>query len=445
MPFHVICLETQEPIESILGGPAVYVTGSQAASAADALYRATGKKYKPQRIKGDHNAWKKRQADRFLDGTYSPLPWHKEAWFRGSIGETEHFAHVSKEKPGMIAFTENEEKGEADIVTRIKAGTYLERFFSDSLTSGAIQTYARDFAGRYEQNGLKFAVTEDEIAHVYIHGPRSCMSGPEKGTYQSPKHPCRVYAAGDLQVAYLERSGSIIARSVVWPDKKRFYNIYGDSDRLRPLLTKEGYKQSRLTGAKLQRVEFKKGGTTYLVCPHIDGDGRVTLHPDHLTIGGDVPAASTSGAIHCPTGTRCTHCNTWGHDRASMQHLEDVPNSLYCTSCYKNSTYLCKATGVRYGNPSNVWNMRDARGIHYFWSRAHFRDHGAVCAATSAYMDKAHMVQIGPKQWVSASYFKDAGFTCKACDKKLLKQGYSSKTKNVCYSCQNLWIAKEKS
>lgn len=444
MPFHVIALDTKEPVRRLFDNePIIYTTGDEAAGAAD-MYSATlGKKHKPQRIKGDPNAWKKREADRFLEGQYTKLPWHKERWFAGSIGETEHFAHVSKEKPGMIAFTENDEKGEADIRTRIKAGTYLERFFSDKLTGSAIQTYARDFAGRYEENGIKYAVTEDEIARVYVNGPRSCMSGPETGLYQSPKHPCRAYASGDLAVAYLELLGSIVARSVVWPEKKVYYNIYGDHHRLEPLLSKEGYKQGNLTGAKLKRIEFTKGGSKFLAVPHIDGVGRITVHPDHLVIGGNVAASNTSGAVHLPEGTQCTCCGTWGHTRSSMATYPDVQDSLYCTSCQRSNTYVCKATGVRYGNRESVWTMGGINsGRPYFWSREYFRQHGAVCTASGRYLPRTEVVPIGSSttQFVATALAKESrhAFTCSECSKAYLRQGYSGEGKGICRQCYQI-------
>lgn len=422
MPFHVIRLDTKQPYTGFGNGniPMQWDTGAAAAEAADALTnrdRDYGIKWKPLRIKTDPETWKRRERERFANGTYTKLPWHDCSWWHRGIGPTEHFAHVSNQKPAMVAFTANEEHGQSDIHTRIKAGTYLERYYSKILSKVDIQVYASDFAARYgHECELKFATTADEIARVYINGPRSCMSGPETGLYHSPFHPCRIYAAGDLAVAYIERGRSITARSLCWPDKKLYYNIYGDLTRLRPLLEKAGYKTGSLIGAKLQRVQINRGGTPYFVCPHIDGVGRITDMGDHLITGGNISATTTSGIVSAPNGVQCTSCLTWGHQRADLTPIQDIPNSLFCTDCVRINSFVCAATGVRYGNRANVYVMGYS-GHRYYWSIEYFRQHGFICAGSRIYLPKTEAVTMDDGQLVSKQYFSRECFRCTNCNK----------------------------
>ena len=67
------------------------------------------------------NTWKAREAQRFADGTYTPLPWANEDWFKDRHAEMNHFAHVSVEDPGKIAFTRDNNYGAANVKTRMSA------------------------------------------------------------------------------------------------------------------------------------------------------------------------------------------------------------------------------------------------------------------------------------------------------------------------------------
>ena len=112
----------------------------------------------------------------------------------------------------MVAFTEDAAKGAADRQTRLKVGVYLTRYFGDVLSSDAIRDIATAFTAEREEHTIMFAATADEIERVYTSGPHSCMAHAASD-YASSIHPVRVYAAGDLQVAYIERDGNITARA----------------------------------------------------------------------------------------------------------------------------------------------------------------------------------------------------------------------------------------
>lgn len=110
---------------------------------------------------------------------------------------------------------------------------------------------------------LKFALTREEIKHVYINGPSSCMSGG----HPDRVHATEAYACHPIAVAYLERDGDILARTVVNTQTKEWVRFYGDHARLRPLLQAQGYSENRtcLRGFKILNL---------LACgvPYLDGD-----------------------------------------------------------------------------------------------------------------------------------------------------------------------------
>lgn len=239
------------------------------------------------------NNWRWREYARFQDGEYASVPWYDDE--SGYSDIPGHFLHLSANDPTKVAFTENAKKGAADRQTQMNPGRYLTKFFPDMAPDKV-----RELAGRLTgvADGLKFAATADEIQHVYESGPSSCMSH-KASEYPSPFHPVRVYAAGDLQVAYLERRGGHITdRVLVWPAAKIYGRVYGSQDGVfESLLKQAGYHRGDLSGARLERHTVIKNGREYLVCPYIDDFQSVEDMGDYLTIDGDVEAGATSGLI----------------------------------------------------------------------------------------------------------------------------------------------------
>lgn len=366
---------TPVPVLAADGKPFVFPTGAEAAQAAKELSAERGEKVQPRPM-ADDGSWKRREAQRFIDGTYQHVPFNDAPWFLGSEAWRDHFLHVSTERPDMVAFTESPEKGIADRQTRLKLGVYLTRYFADVLTSDEIRDIATDFTAEREENTVLFAKTADEIEQVYLTGPHSCMAH-KASYYGSPFHPVRVYAAGDLQVAYLERDGDITARALVWPAKKRFSRIYGDEARLYRLLEGMGYVQDGLDGARLTRVMFKDR----FVVPYIDGDHHLVRDAgDFLVIDedGDVDCEVTCGLSEEYLDATCGRCEERTRsDDLVLVHFTDWrgrrQSDAWC-SCCTDETFICDATGER-------WSDNDAIPMSNgdTWSQAHFEDHGFSC------------------------------------------------------------------
>lgn len=245
--------------------------------------------------------WRDREMIRLDRGIYRKVP----DFFPS---KSDHYVHVSVTNPQLIAYTQNDEKGRADIQTPMKPGKYLKKFFphySDEII--------RDLATRYSAEmtppEVCFAATAEDMEYVYLVGPHSCMAYAPQDFWDmgATDHPVSVYAmGGDLQLAYIERDGKITARAFVWPAKKIFGRTYGDSERLTFGLEALGYSsapsENPFTGARLGRVPVHEG----FLMPYVDHHRRVRDDGEFLILDpdGSIECRQTRGttnrALYCP-------------------------------------------------------------------------------------------------------------------------------------------------
>ncbi len=311
---------------------------------------------------GDHAAnleWRAREAARFDSGDYLPVPWYQESWFHESSYANLHFAHMSTDKPGLIAFTESDDKGIADKQLRLRAGKYLSRFFSDTLNNYTINRFASKVYLETGKIEVKFATTPDEIEHIYRNGPGACMSYDARHFDTNGVHPSRVYGAGDLAIAYMVTGGessddtddsdsyargtSITARAVCWPDKQIFASIYGDggeyATRFESMLESLGFSDAsyhEFDGARILKISCGSGGS--YVCPYLDIADSVSDAGEFLQIGGgDYSANNTNGT--CGEGHTCDHCNDCYSPEDGGGYIEGYGE--YCDSCYSELSIFC--------------------------------------------------------------------------------------------------------
>lgn len=377
--------------------------------------------------------WQEREHSRFVSGAYHYPVWDSEGWWQRfrHYGAPGHYAHISMEDPNMVAFTESPEKGERDIQTRMKPGRYLKKFLGpdsayvktqgyEGLTDKQVAYYAE-----WQQRGarpeldviktakLKFATTEDDIERVYRKGPRSCMDGHhgDGGRWPDGEHPCRIYAAGDLAVAYLETTdGKIAARQLVWPAKKVMGRAYPsesnyDSDgwasqsealsvaeALADRLKKDGYTsfyedQRLFDGARLIKREWPSGE---YVMPYLDGTG-VCMKDDHFVIayqGYDYSGNNTDGTLTGDsTGNAddsdCERCGD-GIDDGDECHVFTetssggfgIGSANWCQECYDNHAFYCDATDASF-DINNVEYVVMSNGNT--WNGQYFANMGFTC------------------------------------------------------------------
>ena len=376
--------------------------------------------------------------------------WHKEPfWEKHAYVQRRHFVHVCEADPRLLVYTENDEKGNRDIQTRIKPGRYLTKYFQDYLSPKKIK-----FLAAWQTSGkrlgvddspleLMFATTPDEIAKVYIDGPRSCMDGAHFENFEN--HPARVYGAGDLAIAYLmEDEDKIIARCLVWPEKKAAGRVYPTPDMWRDdgyaaehesadvqdtlthKLKLAGYsflseEDGTFDGARLLKIPY---GSGYLM-PYLDNGYMVDDAGDHFVMKeeGRYGCDDADGYISL-AGDRCDRCGVSideGDYWCVLAFCRPQVYQHWCNDCTENHTFRCEASTDLCSNEltkielhggaivcegwaiencyrsdySGKWFVKteDAPIEMYdgsVWSFDEFNEHGFKCVVTGHRLPKEH-------------------------------------------------------
>ncbi len=356
--------------------------------------------------------WREREQNRFDTGRYADVPWHVTTSLR-------HYAHMSVETPGHIAYTKDDEAGIADKQTRVKPGKYLAEFYSPRFSQAQIADYIAQCAA-YATGVYGVAFTQADITAIYnvTSGPDSCMRRKRKAEYdwqhllddgELPCHPCATYAGPDLAVAYVGKLGEISQRAVIWPDKKQYTRIYGTGP-LQLLLQRDGYsKVDALDGARLTAVPFRDG----YVVPYMDGcaygglddKGRyIIVSPDNGDLAldhvnghtanyeRDEPDAEpeTHECQNC--GNECdadnTYCDScaderWtcegcGSDYFDSDYTCMESEHLYCSDCIEQLTLSCYAEDCE-----NTWIENEEFTYRERTNRRHV-GHTGLCRSCAA-------------------------------------------------------------
>lgn len=324
-------------------------------------------------------AWRERESTRLSDGTYVQVPWLTEKWFRDSRYATLHFPHLSQKKTekGMLAYTPDETHGLEDRQVPIKVGRYLHKYFDHVLTGSDVADWCAKVGVEDEDIKLSFASKADEIEKVYREGPHSCMSY-DRSHFQAKVHPSVGYTTGDVEIAYLTRYDSatdsmrITARCVTRPAKKTFGRVYGDVQRIVPLLNRLGYKEDLkgcLLGARIKRIV--EGGA-YIV-PYIDNIKSGTSDGTYITIDGVGPITLQQGSCRAKV-PECEYC---GKRSDVIKRIPGGHNA--CDTCFGAHTAKCDFCNER--------GARETSGIRYK------RDHWwcGNCEAGQAVLDRCNV------------------------------------------------------
>ncbi len=267
----------------------------------------------------------------------------------------------------------------------------------------SIRSLAQEFIAAYGNIELAFADTADDIERVYLNGPRSCMSHPA-ASYDSDEHPVRVYAAGDLSIAYLvakdEDSEHITARSVCWPEKKIYSRVYGD-DKLARMLESAGYGEGSLDGAKVARIPAGRG----FVMPYVDSCCGAKDCGDHIKLGGryaDIATDQTNGlscntesccacdgeldpddAYHTCDGNMCEGCYSDTHVFCDhyQEHMQSEPVDMangetWSERAFDRYGYTCDGNGHNYSREDEPCHEMPNGET---WSETHFMAYGMEC------------------------------------------------------------------
>lgn len=345
-------------------------------------------------------AWREREYHRFINGEYHDVPWvrYSRQWTPYSDGvESDapypkaitHFAHLSLKTPGSIAYTPSDEHGVQDRQVTIKVGRYLTEFYVDYMSTETIASYVDRIKSFSED--LKLARSSSEIRSVYVHGPNSCMSANEEEYCTGDVHPVEVYGDSDLAIAYLGTLERATARCIVWPEKKLYSRLYGDTT-LRVVLESAGYSKAdtkgndypQFDGATVRAIRCRRGW----IMPYVDCAESADLSRDEKTFtlradtNGDYETKNTNGLAseanhaecdHC--GERCddgeTYCDSCNDDRVSCDRCESdmfdgdsviwIDERAYCEHCADSHySYTCEADGC-----NEQWYSRTAPDSNY--------------------------------------------------------------------------------
>lgn len=351
-----------------------YDDGKRAARAARLATVILKTKVQVRRVSDGDGNWRERERGRLDNGDYTPLNNLLRYW--SQVMFPDHFAHVAKKRPGLVAYTKDDAKGRADIQSVMSYESYIDMLWEKT---GENDTH---FSAYYKQRTIdahaayvatltqsfKLATTPDEIERVYTRHygegqvAGSCMrytASHWPSVDGEGFHPARIYGAGDLAVAYLaDASGKTIARALCWPECKKYSRVYADNDTLHRLLREAGYTKTRyypdgegsLRGARLLRVENDNG---YLVCPYLDEVGTVDDMGDWLKFGGSINAQETGGTVaQTPEGYQCDHCAEYcDEDEISEVYTRSSGGEEYwCSHCREHHAFYCEGSRREYSD-----------------------------------------------------------------------------------------------
>lgn len=418
--------------------------------------------------------WQEREQAFFDTNTYQRPPWYAEPFWIEPAG---HYAHISLDDPTKIAFTENADKGERDIQTRMKPGKYLTKFFPD-LTPKQVAFYAEWFVKGTKPapnlGEVQFASTEEAIRHVYDEGPHSCMKHSHSGV--------EVYAAGDLSVAYIEdlnrpEGKTVIARALCWPEKKVYGRVYptpnenwmtdgwtsrdeAESVRfgLEQKLRGMGFNRGDFEGARLLRKDDGFGG---LIGPYLDGDHHYLIdRGTHLEITDDEDSADYDAC--CTDGTLDRNSRTtWSCDFCGDGYEDDEHQyAVYhgtrnggqprhystlaaCSYCQENSSgiYYCEATEEHFAfnHVSSREVFTSTSGITETWNENYAEANAFRSDLNDEWYCNDLKVTLANGDEISITEFEsDEGFTCRIDGKAYLSGDQSQWFPNVAKANQHL-------
>ncbi len=411
-------------------------TGHEASTFAKELSATLGYKVQVRKNSPPDTKWREREIKRLEDGTYKPMP---KAWDLPPIPD--HFLHLSVKEPGQVAFTPSVEHGEQDRQVHSRPGAYVKKFYPE-LDQRQIGRYS---ALATCDGGLEIITDGEEMARVYRLGeqgaaPESCMkydfvrSG--HGGPRTPVHPIEVYAAGDIALSCLRQDGAIVARCLVWPERRLFTRPYGDIAKITAILEADGFTRANFIGAKLRRVTFKYDDQTYYVCPYVDESMSVQGAPGalgvvddgkHLIITEANRGQSTNQAMGCiriekkyrmldrDKMVRCERCNEMSDPDEMSRIIVGLDaggrfiTQRWCRTDTARSTYRCEGYRERMSRdiPARLDHARD-RHVSQIYVDA---NNGYLCDYSGyAFFDTPRVLEDGRK--VAPVFFDDACFTC---------------------------------
>ncbi|MGZ5178118.1 MAG: hypothetical protein ACXWCW_28690 [Burkholderiales bacterium] len=296
--------------------------------------------------KGDaaQDFWIAREVLRINSEQYKPLQGHPLLLPMRTPEHALLFAHVSLHDSMNVAYTPNAQYGRNDRQVVTTLGRFLTRFYAPYYSEAEIRDLTTIWRDYWGTDDIKWARTADEIHDVYMRSAtESCMSHSAEHYPTGGTHPVRAYAGPDTCLAYLEREGRVVSRTVVYEPRKYWVRIFGD-DLLRVKLEALGYQNGSLEGAKVLRIPFRNG----FIAPYIDGSAQAVCEifgdDKHLLVcceGGPGAMTTQSTGFAVPAdadedddSVTCGECDAGGLDPNDV-HYSDWLGHNVCDDCYE--------------------------------------------------------------------------------------------------------------
>lgn len=401
-----------------------------------------------QKVATSVKSWQEREAERFTDGTYTPLPDFitNTYWWRDRPEVLKlHFARMSKEKECMIAFVPNEEYGMSERYMRMAPARYLTRYFGDVLPDHIIRDLATGMSTDVSNYKLRISYKQEDFIFAYENQAlcadggtyRSCMWYPATH-WRLDIHPAAAYSTyqGDydpdkapkdaLAIAYVidpEHDRRVLARCIVWPRYKRYVRIYGYCTEdsidgrvtslkhhhiMQTLLANAGFvRRNDLDGARISKV-YPTTRSGVVLMPYIDGDTKdvylaaddnktLIIGEDHPHCGASFTDGETTGGFVCddgsdaPDGYCCDNCGESVHEDETT-YVRD--NGRWCDSCVNDHAFRCEYNEGWYANTdTDSYEVRISRytyrgEVHYrtvTWSQNAVDRNAIYCERTEEY------------------------------------------------------------
>lgn len=449
MPFNIFDKDTQNLV-IVSCGPKVgrLLTFETAAEAAEFCRdrAAFGSKCQPRpAVDALDTDWQDRERQRITSGVYKRPP-----YLALLERDPSHYLHLADKRPGRLAYTRNAENGQQDKQTIISLQGYIELYFPGIEPWQKEMIEAAHAGMALEEDDLKFASTPDEITSVYTNYDSSCSQVAascmryEAGNFSgSPEqHPCSVYGAGDLAVAYLTNaSGRTIARALCWPEKKVYTRVYAGSDRIHRLLQQRGFVKSgqyysdgekgkSLAGARLLRIEHDDYSDVFLA-PYVDDlysardNGKFLIldangcHTLRETCGwsAEIEDEDDEGRYTCE---RCGEGVDEGEGRTVYTSRRGTEQ--WCERCVDFHAFFCSYTEEHFDD--NVESVRMADGDT--WSIYAFNDRGGTCERTGEHF---------PRDELQTVIVNEDGYTELWCESAVDKFAWTCDRTYDSYSC----------
>lgn len=276
-------------------------------------------------------------------------------------------AHISTTDPDLLAYFPTQKHWDNKVPQKIKAGRYLKKYFPD-MPDDEIRQKANLLTGNVRT--LKVLTHWYDMFVAYrtldVNGiVSSCMT---KDCWR-PVHPLMVYHESDVQLVVMYECDEPKARTLANKHTNEFNIIYGQWERMLPMLEKAGYTHGSLDGAKINKLQRYPSGVSWddlkesiesirtteysnILMPYIDGHRDhsrsshnwtcVDMHADYCQIHqhGDYNANDHDnamvGADNADNAEMCEVCEE-DYPYGDGYYLE-WEGITVCEHCYRNNT-----------------------------------------------------------------------------------------------------------